>query len=144
MAAPKESAPSHAPTPRAGKQRSKGRVSTVPTTYGQVAQGGYDEAKRDLSPWIETMASSRVSRHRYDHINNAVQVLWSGRNAANPGYIYLDVPYDAYRNFARSASTGKAVNRILNGFDYRPMTPDEYSAGSNTTRRGLTSRLGGQ
>jgi hypothetical protein len=66
-----------------------------------------------------------------------VQVQW--RNLKNQGYIYLDVPYEGYRGFARAASTGKGVNRILNGFDYRPMTPDEYSAGSNPQRHGIRS-----
>jgi hypothetical protein len=131
--------PAHPPTPRSGRGRSKGRITAPTPVYGQVAHGGYDEQKHDLSPWVEVPSSTRVSRFRYDHANNAVQVQW--RNHKNPGYIYLDVPYEAYRAFGRAASTGKAVNRILNTFDYRPMTPDEYSAGSNTRRRGITSRV---
>jgi hypothetical protein len=141
MAKARSGAPAPAPAPRAQRGRSKGKVTTPPPVYGQVAHGGYNDQVHDLAPWVETPSSSRVSRFRYDHGNNAVQVQW--RNNRGQGYIYFDVPYEAYRNFARSASTGKAVNRVLNGFEYRPMTPDEYSAGSNTRRRGLTTRIGG-
>lgn len=109
--------------------------------YGEVASRGYDPDKHDLSPWTETPGSTRVSRHRYDHANNAIQVQW--RNNKNHGYIYLDVPYEGYRSFVRLASKGKGVNSHLNNFDYRTMTDDELSAPSNTSRRGISSRARG-
>jgi len=135
---------SGAPSPTIKSQDASARQRTSRTTpvtpvYGQVAAGGYDAEKYDLAPWIEVPSSTRVSRHRYDHLNRAVQVQW--RNNKNQGYIYLDVQYESYRAFARAASTGKAINNILNAFEYRPMTPDEYSAGSNTNRKGVQSRV---
>lgn len=109
--------------------------------YGEVASRGYDPNKHDLSLWAETPGSTRVSRHRYDHANHAIQVQW--RNSKNHGYIYLEVPYEAYRGFVRLASKGKGVNSHLNAFEYREMTDDEVSAPSNTSRRGITSRARG-
>jgi hypothetical protein len=113
----------------------------TPPIYGEIASAQYDAAKHDLSPWAETPGSTRVSRYRYDYINHAIQVQW--RNGKNPGYIYLDVPYESYRAFARKASKGRAVNEHLNGFEYRQMLADEVSAPSNISRRGAQSRARG-
>jgi hypothetical protein len=106
-----------------------------------VHDEAFNEDRHDLTAWIETPASSRVSGFRYDHMNQALQVSW--RNNSNHGYIYLDVPYESYRSFARAASKGKYVNSTLNGFDYRLMTPDEVQADSNPDRPGITSRVRG-
>lgn len=112
-----------------------------PPIYGEVAAKSYDHEKHDLSPWSETPGSSRVSRYRYDYINQSLQVQW--RNNANQGYVYFDVPYESYRGFSRLASKGKGVNSHLNGFEYRQMTSDEVGAPSNEFRRGATSRARG-
>lgn len=100
-----------------------------------------DHDKFDLAPWTDTPSSSRVSRFRYDHANKATQVQW--RNGANHGYIYGDMNYEEFRMFARAVSKGKKVNTFLNGKPYRLMDTDEVAAGSNTGRRGLTSRVRG-
>jgi KTSC domain len=119
----------------------RGKINaTTPPIYGEVAERSYDHAKHDLSPWSETPASTRVARYRYDYINRAVQVQW--RNNKNHGYIYFDVPYEAYRSFARLASKGKGVNSHLNGFEYRQMTPDEVGAPSNAFRRQVARSRG--
>jgi hypothetical protein len=99
----------------------------------------YEGGRHDLTEWVETPASSRVQAFRYDHMNRALQVTW--RNNTNHGYIYLEVPYESYRSFARVASKGKYVNSTLNGFDYRLMDPDEVQAASNPERPGITSRV---
>lgn len=98
-----------------------------------------DNERFDLSPWVETPSSSRVSRFRYDHANRAIQVQWT--NQKNIGYIYEDASYEQYRGFARAVSKGKRINSHLNHFAYRPMTEDEASAPSNPARRGLQSRV---
>lgn len=95
----------------------------------------------DLSPWVETPNSSRVSRYRYDYATREIQVQW--RNNKNDGYIYSGIDYETYRSFARAISKGKQINRSLNGFEYRPIEPEELNAPSNTRRRGLASRVVG-
>jgi hypothetical protein len=102
-----------------------------------VHDEAYNIDQHDLSPWAETPQSTRVSRYRYDHLNKALQVQW--RNNKNRGYIYLEVPYETYRNFARVVSKGRRINTDLNDYDYRVMTVDEVDAPSNISR-GLTSR----
>lgn len=98
-----------------------------------------DVKQFDLSPWTESSGSSRVSRFRYDHSNREIQVQW--RNNIGSGYVYEDVGYEQYRQFARAASKGKKINTFLNSFPYRPASQQEITAPSNDTRRGLTSRV---
>lgn len=104
-----------------------------------VLDEAFDERQHDLTPWVETPASTRVQAYRYDFQNDALQVTW--RNNSNHGYIYLEVPYESYRSFARAASKGRQVNSSLNSFSYRLMTPDEVDAESNAERRPITSRV---
>jgi hypothetical protein len=111
----------------------------TPPIYGEIASKQYDDAKHDLSNWAETPGSTRVARYRYDYINRAIQVQW--RNS-KPGYIYFDVPYESYREFARLASKGKGVNSHLNGFEYRQMLADEMSAPSNDQRAPVSRARG--
>jgi hypothetical protein len=99
-----------------------------------------DVKQFDLSPWTESSSSTRVSRFRYDHSNREIQVQW--RNGIGDGYVYEDVNYEQYRQFARAASKGKKINTFLNAFPYRPATQQETTAPSNATRQGLTSRVG--
>lgn len=127
----------------------KPKVATVPVGAGRsrqkvhagafVLDEAFNEDQHDLGPWVETPKSSRVSSFRYDYLNRALQVTW--RNNTNHGYIYLEVPYEAYRSMARAASKGRFVNSSLNGYGYRLMTPDEVQAVSNSARSGLTSRV---
>jgi len=128
-----------------------GKIAKVPSvqskTRKKVHAGEYihDEVysggRHDLTEWIETPKSSRVSGFRYDHANSALQVTW--RNNSNHGYIYLGVPYERYRSFARAASKGRYVNTIDKEFEYRLMDPDEVQAASNPERPGITSRVRG-
>lgn len=101
-----------------------------------VHDAAYDEEKHDCGPWIGTPQSSRVRAMRYDYQNRAVQVLWAKRGDTS-GYVYLDVPYEIFRAFARSGSKGKYINSTLNSFDYRQMTPDELDAPTNDKRSAL-------
>ena len=103
-----------------------------------VHDEAYNTVQHDLGPWTETASSSRVEAFRYDYQNRALQVTW--RNRKNPGYIYLEVPYEGYRSFSRAASKGRHINSTLNLYEYRLMTPDEIDAPSNEQRRGITSR----
>lgn len=122
---------------RAGGVAAGGRKKVHAGAY--VLDEAFDERKHDLTPWVETPASTRVSAYRYDFLNDAIQVTW--RNNNNHGYIYLEVPYESYRSFARAASKGRHVNAALNSFSYRVMTPDEVDAESNPTRSALSSRV---
>ena len=98
----------------------------------------FSEEAHDLGPWVETPKSTRVSSFRYDYLNNAIQVTW--RNGG-PAYIYLEVPYEGFRSFARAASKGRHINAALDHFGYRRMTPEEEHATSNANRRAITSRV---
>lgn len=101
----------------------------------------FNEEMHDLGPWIETPDSSRVAAFRYDYHNNAIQMTW--RNG-RPAYIYLEVPYEGFRSFARAASKGRYINFAADGNmgNYRHMTPEEESAPSNSQRRAIpTSRV---
>jgi hypothetical protein len=125
--------------PKVAKVAGKGGSAKKKVHAGTyVHDEAYNVDQHDLSPWAETPSSSRVSRYRYDHLNNAIQVQW--RNNKNHGYIYLEVPYEGYRSFARAASKGKRINSDLNSYSYRLMSPEELDAPSNDNR-GLTSRV---
>jgi hypothetical protein len=93
----------------------------------------------DLTPWVETPSSTRVSRYRYDFATREIQVQW--RNNKNDGYIYRGADYETYRSFARAVSKGKQINRDLNGLEYAPIDPEELNAPSNTRYKGLSSRV---
>jgi|SRR6478752_190725 len=129
-----EKAVAKAEMPRGGSARKKVHAGTY------VHDEAYNIDQHDLTPWAETPNSSRVSRYRYDHLNKALQVQW--RNNKNRGYIYLEVPYEEYRSFARVVSKGRRINVPLNQYDYRVMTPEEVDAPSNAGR-GLASRIRG-
>lgn len=94
--------------------------------------------QHDLTPWMETPNSTRVSRARYDYANRQLQLQW--RNAKNDGYVYEDVDYETYRSFVRAVSKGKQVNRSLNNFSYRSIDPEELNAPSNSRHSGPSSR----
>lgn len=98
-----------------------------------------DVSISDMSPWIYTPSSSRVSELRYDHGNKVIQVKWT--NDKNIGYVYAASGYEQYRSFARAASRGKYINKALNALPYRLITESELEPGVNPRRRGLTSRV---
>ena len=64
-------------------------------------------------PWRH-MNSSRVARARYDSGLQEVQVYF----ADGTPWRYRGVPYNVWRNFTRSSSPGRYINRVLNGFEY--------------------------
>jgi hypothetical protein len=103
-----------------------------------VHDEAYAGGRHDLTPWIESPGSTRVSAYRYDYLNDALQVTW--RNNKNHGYIYLGVPYEGFRSFARAASKGKNINSHLNTYEYRMMDAEELEAPSNPERSGVVSR----
>ena len=80
----------------------------------EIAQHGFDQTTRKPGPWKE-MNSSRVQRARYDSAARQVQVVFSNNEAP---YVYEEVPQNIWRNFRRSASPGKYINRTLNAFPY--------------------------
>jgi len=120
-----------------------GAAKVKGTTLGKTrAEDVTEDADvHDLGPWAETPASSRVSRYRYDYAQRAVQVQW--RNNKNDGYIYEDVDYEAFRNFARAVSKGKAINRGVPSNTYGLMRNQEYEIESNAKRNAIYSRVRG-
>lgn len=79
----------------------------------EIAQHGVDR-QRKPGPWKE-MDSSRVAKARYDSGARQVQVVFSNNGAP---YVYEEVPSNIWRNFRRSASPGRFINRTLNNFPY--------------------------
>jgi hypothetical protein len=59
--------------------------------------------------------SSRVTEAAYDPKTDRVFVRWQD---GGKGYVYEGVPQNEWRNFKRSQSPGKFVNRVLNTHDY--------------------------
>ena len=47
-----------------------------------------DDPRHDLTPWVETPNSTRVSSYRYDHATGELQVRWRNRPPSE-GYVYL-------------------------------------------------------
>lgn len=79
----------------------------------------FDEAEVDESsgskpgPW-HVMSSSRVQQARYDSGLQQVQVVFRDGTP----WVYDQVPQNVWRNFRRTASPGRYINRVLNGFPY--------------------------
>jgi hypothetical protein len=104
-----------------------------------VNDEAYDENTHDFGPWVMTPKSTRVGGFRYDFLNKAIHVQWTGKGLSRT-YMYMEVPYEIYRSMVRIASKGKFINSTLNNFDYRPATPDEVDAPSNDERIAPKSR----
>lgn len=98
-----------------------------------------DDPVHDLGPWVE-LASSRCDATRYDHATKDLQVSWIN-NKWHYVTTYHNVGYEVYRRLTRSASPGKFVNNVLNGYGYHASTADEMSAVSNPNRNVLTYRV---
>lgn len=79
----------------------------------EIAKQGFETGSRP-GPW-KVMDSSRVARARYDSGTRQVQVVFSNNEAP---YVYEEVPQNIWRNFRRSQSPGKYINRTLNAFPY--------------------------
>lgn len=58
--------------------------------------------------------SSRVSEGRYDSGLGQVHVIFDDGTP----WVYDGVPKNVWKNFRRSASPGRYINRVLNGFPY--------------------------
>jgi len=106
----------------------------MPSPYQQP-----DDPDHDLGPWIEAPQSSRLTRYRFDYGTREIQVTW--RNGKGHGTtVYGAADSEIYRRFARAASKGAMVNRVLNGLPYAPATPDQIDAPSNPNRSAVQSR----
>ena len=62
-------------------------------------------------PWYP-MVSSRVTEARYDKGLQQIHVIFRDGTP----WVYDGVPTNIWRNFRRSASPGKFINRVLNGY----------------------------
>lgn len=64
-------------------------------------------------PWVE-MSSSRIARARYDKGLQQIQVEFIDGTP----WVYDSVPQNVWRNFRRTTSPGRYVNRVLNNYPY--------------------------
>lgn len=71
------------------------------------------EAHPHPGPWIP-MSSSRVERARYDSGLEQIQLVFRDGTP----WVYDSVPANIWRNFRRSTSPGKYINRVLNSYAY--------------------------
>ena len=125
-----------APKPTATDRRSTRKATSQEAGADEVNPVEGEKLRTDLGPWAETPNSTRVSAYRYDYLKRETQVTW--RNNNNPGYAYENMDYEDFRAFARVASKGKYINRVLNGLGgYRRLHPDEVNAPSNAERRAV-------
>ena len=98
-----------------------------------------DDQQHDIGPWIEFPQSSRCDAARYDYATRDLQVRWIN-NKHHYVTTYFGVGSDVYRRMMQSASPGKFVNRVLNGYGYSPSTVTEKDAPSNPNRRAVATR----
>jgi KTSC domain len=107
-------------------------VKNAAETYSRIVEGpqanpaalsieepGEEPEARSNEPddWFQ-YSSTRVAEAGYDRSGHRLFVRW-----VKPGmpYVYEDVPPNVWRDFQRSASKGKFVNRRLNQFNYHPV-----------------------
>lgn len=62
----------------------------------------------------QTMQSSRVLQARYDRGLSQIHVIFKDGTP----WVYDNVPENIWRNFRRTTSPGKYINRVLNAFPY--------------------------
>jgi len=86
--------------------------------------------------------STRVSKFRYDYGNKVIQVRWQNEKKpySNNGYLYQSFneaeTWKEYRAMMNAVSRGKQINRMNPRMWYRPMTPEEWSAGPTSRNKG--------
>ena len=82
-----------------------------------VQPGADDPIWADATPrpgrWL-SFESTRVSEGRYDGGLEQVHVIFKDGTP----WTYNGVPRNLWKNFRRSASPGKYINRVLNSFPY--------------------------
>ena len=97
-----------------------------------------DDQRHDLGPWVE-LQSSRCKAARYDYATRDLQVSWVN-NKWHFVTTYFGVGSDVYRRLCLSASPGKFVNRVLNGYGFNASTVPEKDAPSNPNREAVAVR----
>jgi hypothetical protein len=81
-----------------------------------------DEDETLPSAW-RPFSSSRVREAGYSKDGQRLYVRFV-KPDGSVVYVYEGVPSNVWRNFSRSASPGKYINRVLNGFDYHRFQGD--------------------
>lgn len=71
----------------------------------------------DYDWWV--FDSSRIAEAAYNRKSDQLFVRFVKPVPGQVEYVYEGVPSNVWRNFKRSASPGRYVNRILNQYDYR-------------------------
>lgn len=73
----------------------------------------YREAISRPGEWFN-MDSTRVQMARYDRGAHQIHVIFRDGTP----WVYDGVPENIWRNFRRTSSPGRYINRVLNGFPY--------------------------
>lgn len=81
-----------------------GTVNTETISAAQFSKPG---------PWYP-MSSSRVTEARYDSGLQQIHVIFRDGTP----WVYDGVETNVWRNFRRSASPGRFINRVLNNYTY--------------------------
>lgn len=102
--------------PRLGSARNPASISTTGAHEDEDLEE-LENTPGEAANFLSFPASSRVEEAAYD---KAHQRLYVGWKKPGQGYVYEGVPESVWRNFRRSASAGKFVNRVLNSYDYHP------------------------
>lgn len=77
--------------------RSIEKANSVPQPQGFRGSAAYEAVSTDFGPWIETPNSTRVSKYRYDYLNDTMQVMWKNNKKARTGHSSpTDVPGTVY------------------------------------------------
>jgi len=79
----------------------------------EAEEGGAPED----SKWV-VFDSSRVQEAVYVRDEEALYVRFVRPVPGEVEYVYQGVPPNIWRNFRRSSSPGKYINRVLNQYDY--------------------------
>lgn len=95
--------------PGIGRRRPNPGVISAP-------RPGEEETEKQLN-WLP-FDSSRVSEAAYSSASGQLFVRFQRPTPGQDEYVYEGVEPSEWRNFRRSASPGKYVNRVLNSKDY--------------------------
>lgn len=61
-------------------------ANSTPQPKGFRGSAAYEATSTDFGPWIETPNSTRVSKYRYDYLNDTMQVMWKNNKKARTGH----------------------------------------------------------
>lgn len=91
-------------------------VTATGSTRSAISTAPHETPPVGLS-WLP-FDSSRVAEGAYDRESETLYVRFVKPVPIGTPWVYEGVPENVWRNFRRSASPGRFVNRVLNNYDY--------------------------